>query len=477
MSFMTVDHTDGDTIVAIATPIGSGGIGIIRLSGKNAVDIAKLIFRKSKLSKDSVAADDLESLSSHCMMHGYIWDPNTRELVDEVLLVIMRAPHSYTRQDVVEIQSHSGAVIMGRILDLAMENGARLAMPGEFTRRAFLNGRIDLTQAEAIGDMIAAKSDDARKLAVAHMTGGMKAAIERIIEEVAALRVDLEAGLEFGDELESGDLDKEKTQESILEMIIRPIKSLLADYHKGCLIRDGIRLGIAGRPNVGKSSLLNYLICKDRAIVTAMPGTTRDLIEEWLNLDGLPVIVTDTAGLHATKDPVEMIGIQKARESIEMADLVLFMIDGAQPFVSADESAFEAIGKKRILVVINKVDLVDDPDAIRIPKKYSGCPVYFISAKFGQGVGALKKAIRDIVLGQITIDPQRSLVPNLRQKVGLESALEAMKQVLEGIGSGAGDELLLVDLAMAQKCLDEIIGNCVDADILDDIFSRFCIGK
>jgi tRNA modification GTPase len=477
VNYLAVDHTDGGTIVAIATPIGSSGIGIVRISGENAIAIAQLLFCKNRNLLVPPGSNDLGALPSHQLKHGYIFDPDSRNIVDEVLLTIMRAPHSYTRQDVVEIQSHSGAVILGRILKLVMANGARLAMPGEFTRRAFLNGRIDLTQAEAVGDMIAAKSEDALKLAVTHLTGHMKETIGRIVENLSELLAELEAGLEFGDELESPDIDRNQIDAAIQEKIVVPIETLIAHYHEGYLIRDGVRLGIAGRPNVGKSSLLNYLIKKDRAIVTPLPGTTRDLIEEHLSIDGLPIIITDTAGLHDTQDPVEMIGIQKTRESIDQADLVLFMIDGAQPFVDADDSAFGDIGKKRTILVINKVDLIDATCRVHIPERYSECPAFFISAKFGNGIEALKNAIKDAVLGDVAIDPQRSLVPNLRQKLGLEAALDALGRVGEGLDRGAGEELLLIDLAAAKKSLDEIIGNTHDKDILDEIFSRFCIGK
>lgn len=475
---MTLDLTAEDTIAAIATPIGSGGIGIVRISGPNAIAIAYLLFRTERHPRVSPVSNNLDELPSHLLKHGYICDPETRDIVDEVLLVIMRAPHSYTRQDVVEIQSHSGAFILGRILKLVMEHGARLAKPGEFTRRAFLSGRIDLTQAEAVGDMIGAKSEDALKLAVTHLTGHMKETICGIMEKLTELQACMEAGLEFGDEIGDSDIDRKKIATHMKEEILVPIERLIAHYHEGHRIRDGVRLGIAGRPNVGKSSLLNYLIRKDRAIVTPLPGTTRDLIEEHLSIGGLPVILTDTAGLHDSQDPVEIIGIKKTRESIDQSDLVLFMVDGAQPFSDADDSAFKDIGKKkRTILVINKVDLIADPCRIQIPARYSDCPAFLISAKFGQGIEELKNAIKEEMLGNVTIDPQRSLVPNLRQKAGLEAALDALIEVREGLANGSGEELLLLDLALAQKSLNEIIGNTHGADILDDIFNRFCIGK
>jgi tRNA modification GTPase len=478
MDATMIDPNDQETIAAIATPIGSGGIGIVRISGQNAIAIANLIFRKSRRYQECSDSNGLKDLPSHHLEHGYICDPaKGAAIIDEVLLAIMRAPHSYTRQDVVEIQSHSGAVLLGRILKLVMENGARLAEPGEFTRRAFVNGRIDLTQAEAVEDMISAKSEDALNLAVAHLTGHMKASICGILEAVTEIQVRLEAGLEFGDELEDDGLDLGKKAVDIQEKILSPIEGLIAHYNEGYRIREGVRLGIAGRPNVGKSSLLNYLIRKDRAIVTPLPGTTRDLIEEHFNIGGLPVVLTDTAGLHDTQDPIEMIGIEKTRESIDQSDLVLFMVDGSQPFIDADERAFKDIEKKRSLLVINKVDLVADLSDIHIPSRFTGCPVFFISAKFGQGIDALKGAIKDEVIGNVTIDPQRSLVPNLRQKESLEGALDAIKKVLDSVENDAGEELILTDLALAKKSLNRIIGQTNETDILDDVFGRFCIGK
>jgi tRNA modification GTPase len=478
MNNVKSDFSEGDTIVAIATPVGSSGIGIVRISGEKSVAIAQLLFRKSRSAPaPSMGGDDLKNLPSHHLNHGYIFDPENRDIIDEVLLAVMRTPHSYTREDVVEIQSHSGAVILGRILKLVIAKGARLAMPGEFTRRAFLNGRIDLTQAEAVGDMIAAKSDDALKLAVTHMTGQMKAALDEIVGKLTELQAELEAGLEFGEELETPSIPKDKIAESLQEHLLMPIEALISRYQEGYFIREGVRLGIAGRPNVGKSSLLNYLIRKDRAIVTELPGTTRDPIEEHFCIDGLPVVVTDTAGIHDTRDPVEIIGIQKTRESIVQSDLVLFMVDGMQPFVEADLRAFENIDKERIILVINKTDLMDDSDRVVIPDRFSGLPAFFISAKFGHGIEALKDAIKEMVIGDRGIDPQPKIVPTLRQKNGLEEARDALKRVQAAMDPWAGEELMLIDLEVARKSLNEITGQRHDSDILDEIFGKFCIGK
>jgi tRNA modification GTPase len=477
MSSRTVDYVDGDTITAIATPIGSSGIGIIRISGDRSVGIAKKLFRKEKNQHQTPDPTFLDRLPSHYLTHGYIYDPSNQGIIDEVLLVIMRTPHSYTREDVVEIQSHCGPVILNKILKLVMARGARMALPGEFTRRAFLNGRIDLIQAEAVGEMISAKSENALKLAISHLTGQMKEAVFGVVQKIAGLQVELEAGLEFGDELSNPEIDYEGLNVLVQEGLIRPIERLLTHYNDGYLIRDGIRLGIVGRPNVGKSSLLNYLIRKDKAIVTPMPGTTRDLIEEHINIGGVSFIITDTAGLHATQDPVETIGIQKTRENIDQADLVLFMIDGNQPFIGADDIAFEQIGAKKIVVVINKVDLVVDPAVIPIPGKYASHSVVFVSAKYGQGIEMLKEKIKEQTLGAIAIEPGRTLVPNLRQKLCLESALDAILRVQEAIKMHTGEEFVLMDLGLAKDALNEIIGTQFNNNLLDEIFSRFCIGK
>ncbi len=477
MSCSSVNYIEEDTIAAIATPIGSGGIGIIRISGNRSVAIADSLFRKERNQPQPSGSNNLDRWPSHFLTHGYIFDPFNQSIIDEVLIVIMRAPHSYTREDVVEIQSHCGPVILGKILKIVMASGARLALPGEFTRRAFLNGRIDLIQAEAVGEMISAKSEFALKLAVSHLTGQMKDAVSAVVKKIADLQVELEAGLEFGDELLNSDIDYAGINTLVQEDLIASIEQLLGNYSEGRLLRDGLRLGIVGRPNVGKSSLLNYIIQKDRAIVTAMPGTTRDLIEEHINIGGLPFIITDTAGLHTSQDPVETIGMQKTRENIDQADLVLFMIDGDEPFIGADDIAFDQIGAKRIIVVINKVDLVADPKFIRIPEKYASHPVVFVSAKYGQGVDLLTEQIKEEALDGVVIEPGRSLVPNLRQKLGLEMALKAIRSAHDAINMRAGEEFILMDLGLAKDALNEIIGTQFNNDLLDEIFSRFCIGK
>lgn len=477
MGVRTIDYIDGDTIAAIATPVGSGGIGIIRISGRQSSDIAKALFRKESTNLQKTDTDFLERLPSHQLTHGYIYDDHNQGLIDEVLIVVMRAPHSYTREDVVEIQSHCGPVILDKILRLVLRCGARMALPGEFTRRAFLNGRIDLVQAEAVGEMIAAKSESALRLALTQLTGRMKEILDTAIQRITDLQVELEAGLEFEDEVPDPVVDYEGMHVSLQEGLIKPVQKLLEHYKEGYRLRDGLRLGIVGRPNVGKSSLLNCMIRRDRAIVTPLPGTTRDLIEEFINIDGLPLVITDTAGLHATDDPVETIGIEKTRESLNHTDVVLFVVDAEEGFKKADEIAFEQIGAKKIIVVINKVDLVDDPGSIRIPPLFTTFGNVFISAKFGQGMEKLIQRIKELALGDVTIEPGRTVVPNLRQKICLENALEALFRAQEAIDARAGEEFVLVDLGQAKEALKEISGQQFDNDILDQLFSTFCIGK
>lgn len=477
MSARTVDYIDGDTITAIATPIGSGGIGIIRISGDRSIDIAKSLFTKGKIPHPESDRRFLDQLPSHRLSHGYIYDMQNQELVDEVLLVIMRAPHSYTCEDVVEIQSHCGPVILDKILRLILAGDARMAMPGEFTRRAFLNGRIDLIQAEAVGEMISAKSESALKMAITHLTGRLQEAVSAAIQSITDLQVELEADLEFGEEIPDSGIDHEGIKVFLENRICKPIRSLLDHYDEGCLLRDGLRLGIAGRPNVGKSSLLNCLLRRDRAIVTPLPGTTRDLIEESINISGLPLIITDTAGLHNTRDPVETIGIQKTRENINQSDLVLFIVDGQDPFNEADELAYDQVGAKRIIVVINKIDLISDPQSVPIPSRYAHHEVVWISAKFAQGLDQLMERIQKSALGDITIEPGRCLVPNLRQKVCLESALNALLRAKEAVEMRVGEELIVIDLENAKDALNEVIGQQFNNDILDQLFNTFCIGK
>jgi tRNA modification GTPase len=465
-----------DTIAAIASPIGSSGIGIIRISGSSAISIGKELFLPHGFSDTSICSDFFENIQSHHLYYGHVCNPSSREIVDEVLMVVMRAPKSYTREDVVEIQSHSGSVILSKILNLVLGAGCRLAEPGEFTKRAFLNGRIDLTQAEAIADMISAKSEAGLKLAVTHLTGHFKERIHLLIDILTQAQIEIEAGIEFPDDIEQG-CDFEKIADTIEHQVLEPIESIIQYYDDGHVMRDGIRLAIVGRPNVGKSSLLNVLLKKDKAIVTPMPGTTRDLIEDYTTIDGIPIRMTDTAGLHQTKDPVEVIGIHKTKENIERADLVLWVVDCTSGFTMEDEKVFQQIRQRNTLLVINKKDLLSDSDQPAIPDLFSSLDNVFISAKFGEGLIDLKKAVKRKCLNEVDIEPGRSLIPNIRQNESLKMASKFLKATLKGLTEKNTEELIVSDLVSAKDFLGTITGDTIGKDILDEIFSKFCIGK
>lgn len=465
-----------DTIAAIATPFGSGGIGIIRISGSQSRRIAKKLFKSRGLACKSAAADYLDNIKSHRLYYGHIIDPKTQDVLDEVLLAIMMAPRSYTREDVLEIQSHSGPVILKAILQLVLECGARLAEPGEFTKRAYLNGRIDLGQAEAVADMISAKTEEGLKISAAHLKGELRVQVNEVLALLDELHIQMEADIEFSEDVHK-QLDREKSCKKVRRQAIEIIQQLINNYDDSHLFRDGVRLDIVGRPNVGKSSLLNRLIKREKAIVTHIPGTTRDLIEDWICIDGLPILITDTAGMQATDDPVEIIGIQKTKENIERSDVVLFVIDGNDGFLEADAHIFSQINKDNIILVVNKTDLIFRSGTVEIPTRYSEFPTVKISAKFGQGLTHLEDAIKDICLKDINIKAGKSIVPNFRQKKALETALSLLKEIESGLQSGQPEDMIVADILSAQESLKAVTGEQSDDDVLDAVFNRFCIGK
>lgn len=465
-----------DTIAAIATPVGSSGIGIVRISGPSAIDISKRIFIPHQSVYHLDSDTFFGSIQSHHLYYGYVKDPNNGDIIDEVLMVLMKAPKSYTREDVVEIQSHSGSVILSKILQLTMASGSRLAEPGEFTKRAFLNGRIDLSQAEAIADMISAKTEAGLKLAATHLTGRLRDRVIEFIQHITEMQVELEAAIEFADEIES-DLDYGQMVEKLEKKILDPIESLIKHYNEGHVLREGIRLDIVGRPNVGKSSLLNAMIERDKAIVTELPGTTRDLIEDYTSIEGIPVVLTDTAGLHNTNDPVEIIGIQKTKENIQKSDLVLWVVDGGCGIIKEDHLVFQQITNQNILLVINKIDLTNKGIASKVPYAYQHLDRALVSAKYGEGLHELKKTIKKICVNEIDIAPGRSLVPNFRQKSALEAAFGTISKCSEGLRQNNSEELIVDDLIRAKKELEMISGEHMSDDILDEIFGKFCIGK
>jgi tRNA modification GTPase len=456
-----------DTIAAIATPFGSGGIGVIRISGPDAFKAASALF-----SKDQHSLKQPDALVSRRVEHGFIIHPDTGDVVDEVLLIPMKGPASYTAEDVVEIQAHSGSVVLRTLLDTVLLQGVRLADPGEFTKRAFLNGRIDLTQAEAVADIINAKSARALKIAATQNLGGLKQQITELREQLITFLSVLEAGIDFPDDTEA--LEISQTDIQMIGHVLKSCRKYIRQHDDACFLKDGIRLTICGAPNVGKSSLMNRLLEQERSIVTAVPGTTRDPIEEALNIEGIPFVITDTAGIHQTDDLVEIIGIEKAKDRIVASDLVLFMKEPGTVFTDLEFEKVVPLGKKAIFV-INKID-IDDENLPQPTSKYRDIPMVRISALQNTGIDELRRKIVNLCIARLDMDAS-SVIPNLRHKKALEEAAESLEQVQSGLGSGQEEETLAMDLKNSINCLGTITGETASIDILDTIFSNFCIGK
>jgi tRNA modification GTPase len=468
-----------DTIAAVATPVGSGGIGIIKISGRQALSIAAAIFQKKGDTPGGLPATDahlVAAMQSHRLYYGHIVDPANGKVLDEVLLAAMSAPHTYTREDVVEINAHSGHVVLAATLELVLKQGARLAEPGEFTKRAYLNGRIDLTQAEAVVDIINSRTDKALEIAASQMRGDLKQKVEAIRDILLEMLTEIEAAIDFPEDVEDIVMGG-KAVAVIDKKAIVPLKELIQQYENAHILRDGIKMAVVGKPNVGKSSLMNRLLQNDRAIVTSIPGTTRDLIEETLNIRGIPVVVADTAGLHETEDPVEVIGIQKTEAYINKADLVLFMIDASAPLAREDYRIYETIHNKRAILVVNKIDLVNNNAGPDLPDTWEQTPAIRISALYGEGLGALKDLIAKISMGEYQLEAENTTIPNLRHKIALERCLQLTTAAAEAINNKTPFELVAIDIQEAIDALGEIVGLTTREDIIDQIFSRFCIGK
>jgi tRNA modification GTPase len=469
-----------DTIAAIATPSGSGGIGIIKISGKDAFSIAEAIFQKSHASRGEGSSESKTlsfPLKSHRLYHGHIVNPETGQVLDEVLLSAMKAPKTYTREDIIEINTHSGYIVMASILDLVLQKGARLAEPGEFTKRAYLSGRIDLTQAEAVIDIINSRTQKSLEIATSQIKGNLKNRIESIRGSLIDILTQVEAAIDFPEDV--GDVIDAVSARQILEKkIIGELSDMVSQYENAHFLRDGLKMIVVGRPNVGKSSLMNRLIQDDRVIVTSIPGTTRDLIEETLSIRGIPVIIADSAGLHETKDPVEVIGIGKTKEYIHASDLILFMIDASDPFTLEDQEIYKTIiGDKRIILVINKIDLVEYNFNFEIPETWERIPSVKISALYGNGLSSLKNLIAKLAIGDHQLEVQNRIIPNLRHKIALEKSLEFVVSASKELCKGTSYELIAIDIKETLDKLGEIIGSVAKEEVIDQIFSRFCIGK
>ncbi|OAG27612.1 tRNA uridine-5-carboxymethylaminomethyl(34) synthesis GTPase MnmE [Thermodesulfatator autotrophicus] len=461
-----LEYTEA-TIAAIATPVGPGAIGVIKVSGSLSEHILKRLFRPKKPVKE---------FQSHRLYYGYIVNPETETPVDEVLVTLMRNPHTYTREDVLEIYGHSGYLVLTKILELVLKEGARLAEPGEFTKRAFLNGRIDLSQAEALLDLINARSEESLKLALNQLRGALAEKLKPVREAVLSALAVVEVAVDFPDE-DVELISHYDLAENLEKQAIIPLRELLKSYQEGRLYREGIAVVIAGRPNVGKSSLLNALLAEERAIVTPIPGTTRDIIEEFATIKGLPVRLIDTAGLRKTEDIVEEIGVKKAKEKIATADVILFMLDGSQEPTEEDLKLYQEIKALPHLVVINKIDIASDENLSRYRETFPHEKLIFISARTGEGLEALAEAIFELVTGR-SEEFVPAVVPNLRQKMALEKALVSVEQAVSGLKkANVYPELVAIDLRDALASLGEITGETTTEDLLDRIFSSFCLGK
>jgi len=467
-----------DTIAAIATPYGGGGIGIIKISGPQALQITSPLF-KPKRSTELSNADTPQrnnNFQSHHLYYGNLIDPADNFVCDEVLIAYMQAPHSYTCENIVEINSHSGPAVLNNILKLILKNGARLAEPGEFTRRAFLNGRIDLTQAESVIDLINAKNDQALTIANEHLKGGLRRKIEAIKKELLEVLSLIEVFIDFPDDINTSETIEHEATDGMTE-IITEMMSLIRLYDDANYLREGFKISIIGKPNVGKSSLMNCIVGKDRSIVTDIPGTTRDLVSETVILNGLPITLSDTAGIQDSQDEVEIIGISKSRDSLENADLILFVTDTGGLLNQDDFNIFNETKEKQIILVHNKIDIINAAFKNLLPKIWKTAPTCYISAKNQQGIDDLRQKIVQRLHGQPTTPPSEMYVPNLRQKLALEKGVSALIAALKELKAEAPYEIVALNLQETLSSLDEITGHTTSQDVLDAIFRNFCIGK
>ncbi|MFW6011017.1 MAG: tRNA uridine-5-carboxymethylaminomethyl(34) synthesis GTPase MnmE [Desulfosalsimonas sp.] len=476
---MSPESMHRSTIVAMATPEGFGGIGVIKVSGPGALLVVSSVFRHGPPRSDGAATPDVvakpESFSSWRLYYGHIFDPEAGRVIDEVIIAVMRAPKSYTREDVVEIQAHAGPRVLHSILDLLIARGIRPAQPGEFTRRAFLNGRIDLTQAEAVADLVNATSDSAVDMAVSQISGGLASVLGKIREALVSVLSSVEATIDFPDAV-GDDIDTEALVHDLNATVLQPVQEIIEAYEAGHFLREGIRVVIAGGPNVGKSSLLNCMVNKERAIVTDIPGTTRDCIEASLAVRGSPVVLVDTAGLRSDPDTVESLGIEKARQYFDSADIILFVVDISAPVSSEELRIFDELPRAGKIIIVNKTDLPAPQRRFEKPSQWSGFPCLYVSALNGEGISELIDDISDMAF-KFAEAANPGFVPNWRQKVQLDRLSRAVADAASGLARKESFELVSIDLQEALFAVDEITGRHVSADILDRIFRNYCIGK
>lgn len=455
-----------DTIAAISSAAGNSGIGIIRVSGDEAIEVVDKIFRPANKNKK------LANVESHTVHYGHIMDGD--KTLDQVLVIVMKNPHSYTGEDTVEIDCHGGMLILKKVLDLVLKNGARTAEPGEFTKRAFLNGRIDLSQAEAVMDLINSKNDFALNSSIEQLKGRVSDAIKDIRKDIIYHIAFIESALDDPEHISLDGYDEEITE--MLNENINKISKLVNSFDNGRIMKEGIKTVILGKPNAGKSSLLNLMLGEDRAIVTDIEGTTRDTLEENINFNGLSLKIIDTAGIRDTEDLVERIGVNKAKEIAKEGDLIIYVVDGSRELDDNDREIIKLINDKQAIILVNKSDM-DTVINIDELKKDSNRDVILFSAKNGEGVDQLEEEIRNMFYsGKVTYNDQ-VYITNARHKEALENALESLKQVKNSVDAGMPEDFYSIDLMDAYTDLGLIIGESVEDDLVNEIFSKFCMGK
>ncbi|SDM06244.1 tRNA uridine-5-carboxymethylaminomethyl(34) synthesis GTPase MnmE [Halarsenatibacter silvermanii] len=456
-----------ETIAAIATPAGSGGLGKVRISGSRALKIADSVFT-------SPSGKSLSEVASHTIHYGFIRDKEENK-IDEVLALVLKSPRSFTSEDTVEFDCHGGMMPLNGVLEAVLQAGARMAEPGEFSRRAFLNGRIDLSQAEAIIDLINSQTEKSRELAMQQLQGNLSSRIKDLRDDMLELLSQLEATCDFPEDEIPGFAGDELDER--IENMLSPLKKLIASSREGRIYREGLKTVIAGKPNVGKSSLLNTLLNEERAIVTEVPGTTRDVISEIVNLEGIPLRITDTAGIRTTDDQVEKIGVARSESSLRSADLVLFMLDVSQGLTEEDREIFAKIQEKPLIILVNKTDLPADLDREKIEKNFPGAPVLFISVEERRGLKELKETIVELIFSDRVVGDHDYTVTRLRHRRALEKARESLEHMQQACKRGMPEDMLSIDLRDALHELGKITGETVTEDMVEKIFSDFCVGK
>ncbi|GAB6092999.1 tRNA uridine-5-carboxymethylaminomethyl(34) synthesis GTPase MnmE [Furfurilactobacillus curtus] len=463
---MSQTITEFDTIAAISTPPGEGAISIVRLSGEAALSTAQRVFK----------GRDLAQVASHTINYGHIIDPDTDEEVDEVMVSVMRAPKTFTREDVIEINCHGGIVATNRILQLLLSHGARLAEPGEFTKRAFLNGRIDLSQAEAVMDLIRAKTDRSMKVALNQLDGNLSTLIRQLRQDILDVLAQVEVNIDYPEYDDVETMTTKLLLEKAQDVKVR-IGELLETAQQGKVLREGLATAIVGRPNVGKSSLLNHLLHEDKAIVTDVAGTTRDVIEEYVNVKGVPLKLVDTAGIHETDDKVEKIGVERSKQALATADLTLLVINGSESLTSEDRELIEeTTGQKRI-VILNKTDLPQQVDLANLQMLVGDDSVIGTSVLTNDGLSQLEDQIATLFFGGIENSQTTVMVTNARHIGLLKQASAALDDVMSGIAAGMPVDLVQIDMTRAWDLLGEITGDSVQDELLTQLFSQFCLGK